>query len=60
VYYFAVPKAMIFKDPVNEEPLRPAALVGVVVALAVIALLMIFVLPNAFAHLGDVAVLAAG
>jgi NADH-quinone oxidoreductase subunit N len=60
VYYFAVPRAMLFKDPENAEQLRPARLVGAVVALAVVALVAIFILPNAFAHLGDVATLGGG
>ncbi|HEX6845079.1 MAG TPA: NADH-quinone oxidoreductase subunit N [Actinomycetota bacterium] len=55
VYYFAVPRAMIFKEPRDTEPLRPAWLVAAVVAVAVVALLAIFVLPNAVAHLGDIA-----
>jgi NADH-quinone oxidoreductase subunit N len=60
VYYFAVPRAMIFQDPVSEERIHPSALVGFVVALSIVTLVAIFVLPNAFAHLGDVAVLATG
>jgi NADH-quinone oxidoreductase subunit N len=59
-YYFAVPRAMIFRDAATDEPLRPSVLVSGVVALAVIALLLIFILPNAFAHLGDIATLATG
>lgn len=60
VYYFALPRAMIFQDAKDDEPLRPSRLVAAVVAVAVIALLAIFVLPNAFAYLGDVAALAPG
>jgi NADH-quinone oxidoreductase subunit N len=55
VYYFAVPRAMIFREPRDAEPLRPAWLVAAVVAAAVVVLVAIFVVPNAIAHLGDLA-----
>jgi len=57
VYYFALPKAMIFEEAVDARPLRAPAMVAVVVGLAVVALLVVFILPNALFHLGDVSVL---
>ncbi len=57
VYYFAIPRAMLFNAPEREEPLSSSWLVNVVVVTAVIALLAIFVLPQAVAHLGDLSTL---
>ncbi len=57
VYYFAVPRAMIFEEPETDEALRPAWSLTAVVAAAMIALIVIFVIPNAFAELGDLATL---
>jgi NADH:ubiquinone oxidoreductase subunit 2 (subunit N) len=58
VYYFAVPRAMLFTEPVAEESLRSSWLVTAVVAAAMVALVVIFVLPNPIAHLGDLSSLA--
>ena len=57
VYYFAIPRAMIFQEPESEEVMRPSWLVTAVVAAAVVALVAIFVIPNPIAHLGDISVL---
>lgn len=57
VYYFAVPRTMIFLEPEEPEPLRTSWLVTAVVALAMVVVVAIFILPNAFAHLGDVSTL---
>ncbi len=60
VYYLAIPRAMIFQEPENDERLPVPVLVTGVVALAMVAILLIFVLPNTIAHLGDLSVLGAG
>jgi NADH-quinone oxidoreductase subunit N len=58
VYYFAIPRAMLFTEPESGETLRSSWLVTAVVAAAMIALVAIFVIPNPIAHLGDVSSLA--
>src|SRR5947199_2454647 len=58
VYYFAVPRTMLFIEPEAGETLRPSWLVTAVVAAAMIALVVIFVIPNPIAHLGDLSSLA--
>lgn len=57
-YYFAVPRAMIFAEAESEELIRPSWLVTAVVATAMVALVIIFVIPNPLAHLGDLSVLS--
>jgi NADH-quinone oxidoreductase subunit N len=59
-YYFLIPRAMIFEDPVEPGPFRSSALVTAVVAVAMVALLVIFVVPNAIYRLGEVSSLAFG
>ena len=59
-YYFAIPRAMIFEDPADATPLRSPILVTAVVATAMVALVVIFVAPNAIYHLGQVSSLAFG
>ena len=59
-YYFLIPRAMIFEDAEDEAPLRSPILVTAVVAVAMIALLVIFVVPNAIYRLGEVSSLAFG
>ena len=59
-YYFALPRAMLFTEGEETEPLAPSRLIAAVVMVAMIALVAIFVVPNAIAHLGDVAVLGSG
>jgi NADH-quinone oxidoreductase subunit N len=56
-YYFSVPRAMIFQDPEPGETLRPSWLVTAVVALAMVALVAFFVLPNPIAQLGELSTL---
>jgi NADH:ubiquinone oxidoreductase subunit 2 (subunit N) len=56
-YYFSVPRAMIFQDPEPGETLRPSWLVTAVVALAMVALIAFFVLPNPIAQLGELSTL---
>jgi NADH-quinone oxidoreductase subunit N len=58
VYYFAVPRAMLFTEPEAQESLRSSWLVTTVVVAAMIALVAIFVIPNPIAHLGDLSSLA--
>ncbi len=60
VYYLAIPREMIFQEPEDEERLPVPVLVTGVVALAMVAILAIFVLPNTIAHLGDLSVLGSG
>jgi NADH-quinone oxidoreductase subunit N len=60
VYYLAVPRQMIFATADDERPLRPAFLINAVAVLAMIALVVIFVIPNALVRLGDMAVLGVG
>lgn len=57
-YYFAVPRAMIFQEAESDELIRPSWLVTAVVAAAMVALVIIFVIPNPIAHLGDISVLS--
>jgi NADH-quinone oxidoreductase subunit N len=59
-YYFLIPRAMIFEDGEDETPLRSPILVTAVVAVAMIALLVIFIVPNAIYRLGEVSSLAFG
>jgi NADH-quinone oxidoreductase subunit N len=47
-YYFAVPRQMLFHDPADPSRMRVPALVTAVVAVAMVALLAIFVVPNPF------------
>jgi NADH-quinone oxidoreductase subunit N len=48
-YYLAVPRAMIFSDPLLERPVRSPALVSVVATVAMVAILVIGVYPEVFA-----------
>jgi NADH-quinone oxidoreductase subunit N len=57
VYYFAVPRQMIFRDAQDRSPLRAPVLVTAVVGIAMVALVAIFVLPNPFARLADLSTL---
>src|SRR4029079_15818128 len=60
-YYFSIPRAMIF-DEADEEEARVAtpALIGVVAGLALLAVVAIFILPNAIYRLGELSALAFG
>jgi len=60
-YYFLIPRAMIFEESDEDEaPFRSPVLVTAVVAVAMVALLVIFVVPNAIYRLGEVSSLAFG
>jgi NADH-quinone oxidoreductase subunit N len=48
-YYLAVPRAMIFSDPLLERPVRSPALLSFVAAGAMVAILAIGVYPELFA-----------
>jgi NADH-quinone oxidoreductase subunit N len=48
-YYLAVPRAMIFSDPLLERPVRSPALLSFVAAAAMVAILAIGVYPELFA-----------
>jgi NADH-quinone oxidoreductase subunit N len=54
-YYFLIPRAMIFDDAEGEEETRSAtpALIGVVATFALLAIVAIFIVPNAFYRLGE-------
>jgi NADH:ubiquinone oxidoreductase subunit 2 (subunit N) len=58
-YYFLVPRQMLFKDPEPDERLRVPLLVTAVVGLAMIALFVIFVIPNPFAEIAELSVLSS-
>jgi NADH-quinone oxidoreductase subunit N len=59
-YYLAVPRQMFLRPAEDETPLRAPALVTAVVAVASVAVVMIFILPGAFAHLADLSTLVGG
>jgi NADH-quinone oxidoreductase subunit N len=59
-YYFAVPRQMIFEPAEDESPLRVPALVTAVVALAMAAVVVVFVFPNPFSHAADISTLIGG
>jgi NADH-quinone oxidoreductase subunit N len=61
-YYFSIPRAMIFEEPAEEEGARVAtpALLGFVVGLSLVAIVAIFVLPDALFRLGELSSLAFG
>jgi NADH-quinone oxidoreductase subunit N len=56
-YYFSVPRQMIFQDPVDDSPLVSPRLVSAVVAVAMVALVAIFILPNPFARVAQLSTL---
>ena len=56
-YYLVVPRQMFLRDAADPARLRVPALVTAVVALAMIAILVIFVLPNAVARLAEISTL---
>jgi NADH-quinone oxidoreductase subunit N len=49
-YYLAVPRAMVFVEPVEERPLASPALVNAVVTVAMVAILVIGFYPELFAY----------
>ena len=56
-YYFAVPRQMIFKEPADAAPLRAPWLVTAVVSVAMVAIVVLFILPNPFARLAELSTL---
>ena len=60
VYYFAVPKQMIFEPATDESPLRSPALVNAVVFLALVAIVAVFVFPNPLARAAEISTLIGG
>jgi NADH-quinone oxidoreductase subunit N len=52
-YYFSVPRQMVFQEADDGSPLRVPALVTAVVAIAMVALIAIFILPNPFARVAE-------
>jgi len=59
-YYFAVPKQMLFESAADETRFRSPVLVNVVVAVALVAIVAIFVFPNPIAHAADISTLIGG
>jgi len=60
-YYFLIPRAMIFEEPAEGEGRAATpALLGFVVALSMVAIVAIFILPNALYRLGELSALAFG
>jgi NADH-quinone oxidoreductase subunit N len=59
-YYFAVPREMIFKPAADESRMNVSWLVTAVVALATLALVVVFILPNPFARLAQLSTLVGG
>jgi NADH:ubiquinone oxidoreductase subunit 2 (subunit N) len=58
-YYFALLRVIPQETP-DTERLDTSWLITTVVAISAVGLIVIFVVPNAIAHLGDVAVLGTG
>jgi NADH-quinone oxidoreductase subunit N len=60
-YYFSIPRAMIFEEPAEGEG-RAATptLLGFVVGLSLVAIVAIFVVPDALFRLGELSSLAFG
>ncbi len=57
-YYFLVPRQMLFKDPERDERLHVPVLISAVVAVAMVALVVVFVLPNPFARIAELSALS--
>jgi NADH-quinone oxidoreductase subunit N len=56
-YYMAVPRQMFLREPADPSRLRVSALVTAVVAVTMIAVVVIFVLPNPLARLAEISTL---
>jgi NADH-quinone oxidoreductase subunit N len=56
-YYLAVPRAMIFSEPLLERPVRTPAFVGTVAVLAMVAVLVVGAYPELFARFPPVSTL---
>ncbi len=59
-YYFAVPKQMIFEPAKDASRMRSPVLVNAVVAVALVAIVAIFVFPNPIARAADISTLIGG
>ena len=59
-YYFAVPKQMIFEPAEDASRMRSPVLVNAVVAVALVAIVAIFVFPNPIARAADISTLIGG
>jgi NADH-quinone oxidoreductase subunit N len=60
-YYFSIPRAMIFEEPAEDEGRAATpALLGFVVGLSMVAIVAIFVVPDALFRLGELSSLAFG
>jgi NADH-quinone oxidoreductase subunit N len=57
VYYFAVPKQMIFEPARDQSRMRSPALVNFVVVLALVAIVAVFVFPNPIARAAEISTL---
>jgi NADH-quinone oxidoreductase subunit N len=60
VYYFAVPKQMIFRPAEDESLVRPSWLVTATVGFAMVLLLALFIVPNPIAHITQISTLVGG
>ena len=60
-YYFLIPRAMIFEEPAEDEAAPPRRRSSdFVVGLSMVAIVAIFVLPDALFRLGELSSLAFG
>jgi NADH-quinone oxidoreductase subunit N len=60
VYYFAVPKQMVFEPARDETRMRSPALVNAVVVLTLVAIVAVFVFPNPLARAAEISTLIGG
>ena len=56
-YYMAVPRQMFLREPADPSRLRVSVLVTAVVAVTMVAIVVIFVLPNPLARLAEISTL---
>jgi NADH-quinone oxidoreductase subunit N len=60
VYYFAMPRQMIFEPARDESRMRSPALVNAVVVLTLVAIVAVFVFPNPLARAAEISTLIGG
>ena len=60
VYYFAVPRQMIFEPARDGSRMRSPALVNAVVVLTLVAIVAVFVFPNPLARAAEISTLIGG
>ena len=60
VYYFAVPRQMIFEPARDESRMRSPVLVNAVVVLTLVAIVAVFVFPNPIARAAEISTLIGG